>query len=102
MGFTSKLREGRSWHAAIYCNLNLTFISYSFWNTSLNCKNVQHVKKIPTVENVQQLSELQINCVFAFFEFLKHKTKSIKILQIWWKKGNNSKMGIQIYFKIAG
>ena len=28
--------------------------------------------------------------------------KSIKILQIWWKKGNNSKMGIQIYFKIAG
>ena len=28
--------------------------------------------------------------------------KSIKILQIWWKKGNNSKMGNQIYFKIAG
>ena len=28
--------------------------------------------------------------------------KSIKILQIWWKKGNNSKMGDQIYFKIAG
>ena len=27
---------------------------------------------------------------------------SIKILQIWWKKGNNSKMGNQIYFKIAG
>jgi hypothetical protein len=24
---------------------------------------------------------------------LKYKTKSIKILQIWWKKGNNSKMG---------
>jgi hypothetical protein len=33
---------------------------------------------------------------------LKYKTKSIKILQIWWKKGNNSKMGNQIYFKIAG
>jgi hypothetical protein len=29
-------------------------------------------------------------------------TKSIKILQIWWKKGNNSKMSNQIYFKIAG
>jgi hypothetical protein len=28
--------------------------------------------------------------------------KSIKILLIWWKKGNNSKMEIQIYFKIAG
>jgi hypothetical protein len=28
--------------------------------------------------------------------------KSIKILQIWWKKGNNSKMGNQIYFKIVG
>jgi hypothetical protein len=31
-----------------------------------------------------------------------YKTKSNKILQIWWKKGNNSKMGNQIYFKIAG
>jgi hypothetical protein len=29
--------------------------------------------------------------------------KSIKILKIWRKKGNiNSKMGNQIYFKIAG
>ena len=28
--------------------------------------------------------------------------KSIKILKTWWKKGNNSKMGNQIYFKIAG
>ena len=28
--------------------------------------------------------------------------ESIKILQIWWKKDNNSKMGNQIYFKIAG
>ena len=27
--------------------------------------------------------------------------KRFNILQIWWKKGNNSKMGIQIYFKIA-
>ena len=23
-------------------------------------------------------------------------------IEIWWKKGNNSKMGNQIYFKIAG
>jgi hypothetical protein len=23
---------GRSWHAAHFCNLNLTFIVYSFWN----------------------------------------------------------------------
>jgi hypothetical protein len=28
--------------------------------------------------------------------------KSIKILKIWFKKGNNSKMGHGIYFKIAG
>jgi hypothetical protein len=28
--------------------------------------------------------------------------KSIKILHIWWKKGNNSKMGNQIYLQIAG
>jgi hypothetical protein len=28
--------------------------------------------------------------------------KSINILKIWWKKGNNFKMGNQIYFKIAG
>jgi hypothetical protein len=26
-------RVGGSWHAAYFCNLNLTFISYSFWNT---------------------------------------------------------------------
>jgi hypothetical protein len=28
--------------------------------------------------------------------------KSINIFKIWWKKGNYSKMGTQIYFKIAG
>jgi hypothetical protein len=34
---------------------------------------------------------------------LKYKTKSIKIKKkIDEKKGNNSKMGNQIYFKIAG
>jgi hypothetical protein len=27
--------------------------------------------------------------------------KSINIFKIWWKKGNNFKMGNQIYFKIA-
>jgi hypothetical protein len=30
------------------------------------------------------------------------KTKSIIILKIGWKKGNNSKMGNGIYLKIAG
>jgi hypothetical protein len=34
--------------------------------------------------------------------FKKYNTKSIKILQIWLKKGNTSNMGNQIYFKIAG
>ena len=28
--------------------------------------------------------------------------KSIKILKIWWKKDDNSKMGNGIYLKIAG
>ena len=28
--------------------------------------------------------------------------KSIKILKIWWKKDNNSKMGNGIYLKFAG
>jgi hypothetical protein len=32
MGFTSKCRVGRYWHAAHFCNLNLTSISYRFWN----------------------------------------------------------------------
>jgi hypothetical protein len=30
------------------------------------------------------------------------RMKSINIFNIWWKKGNNFKMGNQIYFKIAG
>ena len=56
-------RVGRSWHVAHFCNLNLTSISYSFWN------------------------------------------KGRKVLKFWKfyeKKGNNSKMGNGIYFKIAG
>ena len=32
IGFIKNCRVGRSWHAAHCCNLNLTFISYSFWN----------------------------------------------------------------------
>ena len=51
----------RSWHAAHFCNLNLTSISYSFWN------------------------------------------KGRKVLKLWKfdKKGQSSKMGIVIYFKIT-
>ena len=45
---------------------------------------------------------LQFKVNLYLLQILKYKTKSIKILQIWWKKGNNSKMGNQIYFKIAG
>jgi hypothetical protein len=33
---------GRSWHAAHFCNLNLTFIFYSFWNIR---RNVLKLKK---------------------------------------------------------
>ena len=32
MGFTSNCRVGRSWYAAQFCNLKLTFISYNFLN----------------------------------------------------------------------
>ena len=32
MDLLQNCRVGRSWHAANFCNLNLTFISYSFWN----------------------------------------------------------------------
>jgi hypothetical protein len=32
----------------------------------------------------------------------RYKEKNMKILQILWKKGNNSKTGIQNYFKISG
>jgi hypothetical protein len=45
---------------------------------------------------------LQFKLNLYLLSFLKYKTKGINILQIWWIKGNNSKMGIQIYFKIAG
>ena len=54
---------GRSWQAEHVCSLNLTSISYSFWN------------------------------------------KGRKVLKFWkfdGKKGNNSKIGNGIYFKIAG
>ena len=56
-------RVGRSWHAEHVCSLNLTSISYSFWN------------------------------------------KGQKVLKFWKfdeKKGNNSKMGTQIFFSVAG
>ena len=56
-------RLGRSWHAEHVCCLNLTSISYSFWN------------------------------------------KGQKVLTFWKfdeKKGNNSKLGTQINFKIPG
>ena len=32
MGFTSNCKVDRSRHGAYFCNLNLTSISYSFWN----------------------------------------------------------------------
>jgi hypothetical protein len=54
---------GRSWQAEHVCSLNLTSISYSFWNKG--------------------------RIVLKFWKFDE-------------KKGNNSKMGNGIYFKIAG
>jgi hypothetical protein len=47
------------------------------------------------IEHMVKLQDLYL------LQFLKYKTESFKILQIWWKKGNNSKMGNQIYFKMA-
>ena len=63
MDLLHNCRVGRSWHAANFCNINLTFISYSFWNI---------------------------------------RRKVLLFFLNWWKKGKNSKMGNQIYFKIAG
>ena len=40
----------------------------------------------------------KLNIYLLVFEI---KAKSNKILKIWWKKENNSKMGNGIYFKIA-
>jgi hypothetical protein len=34
--------------------------------------------------------------------FSSNFQNGINILKIWWKKGNNFKMGNQIYFKIVG
>jgi hypothetical protein len=63
MGFTSKLQGGYILICRTFLQLQLIFISYSFWN-------------------IRQK-------VLKFYKFDE-------------KKGNNSKMGNQIYFKIAG
>jgi hypothetical protein len=34
--------------------------------------------------------------------FLRRRLKCEMLTNIWWKKGNNSKMGIGTYFKTAG
>ena len=44
---------------------------------------------------------LQFKLNFYLLQFLKYNTKSIKIKKKLMKKGNNSKMGNQNYFKIA-
>jgi hypothetical protein len=48
------------------------------------------------------ISQNEFKLNLYLLSFLKYKAESIKILQIWWKKVNNSKMGNQIYFNIAG
>jgi hypothetical protein len=58
-----------------------------------------HQPTWPLLLKIEHMVKLQVNLYLK--EFLKYKTKSIKILQIWWKKGNNSKMGNQIYFKMS-
>jgi hypothetical protein len=63
-GLVKNCRVGRSRHAAHFCNLNLTSISYSFWNIR-----------------------------WKVLKFRKNDDE---------KKGNNSKIGNQIYFTIAG
>jgi hypothetical protein len=75
-----------------------------FWwkkgNNSIKSNGIYF--KIAGWVDLDMLHILQFKLNLYLLWFLKYKTKSINLLQIWWKKGNNSKMGIQIYFKIAG
>jgi len=58
--------------------------------------------KIAGYVDLDMVDIFAIKLNIYLLQFFKYKTKSIKILQIWWKKGNNSKMGNGVYFKIAG
>jgi hypothetical protein len=78
----------------------LYFKNYNRQMVSWNCKHAQHVKiYLPCNFEVNLNTHLGVIALFSsifFFHF------NIKILKIWWKKGNNSKMSNGIYFKIAG
>jgi hypothetical protein len=63
---------------------------------SLNCKNVQHVKiYLPCNFEVNPITHFGVIALFSSNILKLEEEKKIK-------KGNNSKMGTQIYFKIAG
>jgi hypothetical protein len=116
-GFTSKL-HGRQILTCWTClQLNLTSISNSFWNKGrkvLKCWTFRplfqklleiDVKfKLQKCSACQDLPTMQFwsksrNPFWSYFPFFIKF--SIKMLIIWWKKGNNSKIGNGIYFKIA-
>jgi hypothetical protein len=62
---------------------------------SLNCKNVQHVK-------IYLPCNFEVNPITHFDRLCKLEKRGDEIKKKSSKKGNNAKMGNQIYFKIAG
>jgi hypothetical protein len=64
MGFTllQNCKVGRSWHAEHVCSLNLTSISYSFWNIRrkvLTFKKFDEKRAITPIRVIRFTSKLQ-------------------------------------------
>ena len=108
----------RFWHAEHFCSLNFPSISNSFWDIRWKYSNLEHFdeKRAITPKWVMGFtSKLRGRKILTCCKFLQFKLtfisyignfwnvrrKVLKFSKIWWKKGNNSKMGNRIYFKIA-
>jgi hypothetical protein len=62
-------------------------------------KNDQHIKiYLPCNFEVNLITHLGVIASVSYSFWNKGR----KVLTFWWKKGNNSRMGNGIYFKIAG
>jgi ribosomal protein L32 len=110
-------RACRSWHAAHVCCLNLMSISYSFWNKKRKVlkfwkfdekraitprRVIRFTSKCRACRSWHAAHVCCLNLMSISYSFWNKKWKVLKILKIWWKKGNNSKIGNQIFFKISG
>ena len=82
-------RVGRSWHAAHFCNLNLTSISYSFWNIRWKILKLEK-KKIKKGQQLQDgYSDLLQNCRVCRSWHTEHvcSLNSTSISYSFWNKG---------------